>query len=329
LLLRPVSFVRSLAQGDNVSQGVVRTTAYEETVALFEATGGPLTGVISRPAVQPSRGAVLLCGGGWYGTITNRNRIYVRLARSLAIAGYDVLRFDWHGVGESTGHIDQFDLDSPFVEDVMAAGRYLRSQSQHDPVLVGVCFGARAALAAAHAGLPLSSLVLVSFPVPKPRDETRSEWYTNRLSLRDLARAAFQSAIISAIFDANARRVYRKAVRMKWRSVKASLGLASASRTRIRTRLTAQDLLLVLVHLHDRNVPTFFLFGEDDLALHSFALFSKGPLSSFLAETDSLVTIARASGHMHSFDTLASQDEFVAQVEAWITDDRPNVTIGA
>jgi uncharacterized protein len=291
-------------------------TAHDESGVWLETPSGPIAGIITRPVKPGSRGGVLLCGGGWYGTVTNRNRVYVRLARRLAAAGYHVLRFDWRGVGESAGHIERFDLEAPFVDDVVAAGRYLESESGGDLVVVGSCFGARAALAAATQDLSLRGLVLVSFPVPKPAVAMKSQWYSRRLSLAMLTRTASQAWAISGLLDARVRRMYRKVLKFKWRSLKARLRGRENPRTR--TQLKAGDLLSQLEQMVERNVSVLFFFGEDDLALHVFNEFAQGKLNPLLERPEPLVHIKCAPGDMHTFDTLAAQDEFLEHVTAWV-----------
>lgn len=64
-------------------------------------------------------GVITLTGGASI-TGIDRNRLYVRLARKLAARGFYVLRFDYHGVGESMGKA-QYDLEEPFVTDLDGA----------------------------------------------------------------------------------------------------------------------------------------------------------------------------------------------------------------
>jgi pimeloyl-ACP methyl ester carboxylesterase len=110
-------------------------------------------------------GVILLSGGNI--TRTHRNGMWVRAARTLAERGYASIRFDYHGVGDSTG-TTMFDLERPFLQDVQAvAGFLLRATGITRLALAATCFGARSALAAA---ARRDDVVLVAmFPTPLRR----------------------------------------------------------------------------------------------------------------------------------------------------------------
>jgi dienelactone hydrolase len=72
----------------------------------------------------------------------------VRLARAVARAGHVSFRFDYHGVGESTGATPVARRDAPFLDDLDAAFDWLRTQGCRRFLVVGSCFGAQTALLA-------------------------------------------------------------------------------------------------------------------------------------------------------------------------------------
>ena len=136
---------------------------------------------------MPTDIGVVICPGGWYGTSTNRNRVVVRLSRAIANLGHTVVRFDWHGVGDSSGEIDRFVLDRPFVGDVVAVCDSLSGAADR-LLVIGVCFGGRSALAAAPQLEILSGLVLVSFPFPA--EQTKADWRARKMGWRGVANVA-------------------------------------------------------------------------------------------------------------------------------------------
>jgi putative redox protein len=72
----------------------------------------------------------------------------VRISRSLAEAGFVVLRFDFTGVGESDGEFSDTNFSSN-LDDLVAAAGYLRSEIGSADLLVGHSLGGAAVLAAA------------------------------------------------------------------------------------------------------------------------------------------------------------------------------------
>lgn len=87
------------------------------------------------------RGAVLIAGPMG----AKRERAYrsiVLLSRTMADAGFDVLRFDYRGIGESTGDFNGLSL-SDWLDDVHACAGQLRTLAPGVPlVLLGIRTGA-------------------------------------------------------------------------------------------------------------------------------------------------------------------------------------------
>lgn len=139
--------------------------AHDEMPFYFPSGADMLFGVITSPVVEDSGFGILLLSGGVYVLSSNRNRMFVRLARILAGQGHRVLRIDYRGVGESTGIIDGYALDAPNVSDVRAAVDCLSAAGSERIVVVGSCFGARAALHAAVRYPSLAAMVLFACPL--------------------------------------------------------------------------------------------------------------------------------------------------------------------
>ncbi|MFC4856091.1 alpha/beta hydrolase [Actinophytocola glycyrrhizae] len=122
-------------------------------------------GVHTTPPGEASGVGVLMLSGGVYVLSTNRNRLFVRLARQLAGEGHHALRIDYRGVGESTGVIGGYALDDPNPLDVRAALDHLTAAGARRLVAVGSCYGARAAMHVAADEPALAAMVLFAPPV--------------------------------------------------------------------------------------------------------------------------------------------------------------------
>ena len=110
----------------------------------FGCHGEHLVGILSQPERSVSDlGVLIIVGGPQYRTGSHRQ--FVMLARSLARAGYPVLRFDVRGMGDSSGDLRNFAYLSDDIG--MAIDQFLNHQSEvRRVVLWGLCDGASAAL---------------------------------------------------------------------------------------------------------------------------------------------------------------------------------------
>jgi alpha/beta superfamily hydrolase len=257
--------------------------------ALFvDGPEGPLAAVVTAPEAPTGTG-VVICPGGWYGTSTNRNRVVVRLARSLAGLGHTVVRFDWHGVGDSGGEVDRFVLDRPFVGDVVAVSGRLSATTDR-LLVVGVCFGGRSALAAAPQMPSLAGLVLVSFPFPA--DQTKADWRARKVGWR------------GAMDVATNPELWRPAARWATRRIRPA---PAGPRARDIT-LTPGSFRADMAVLRERGVTVDLVFGADDLERVSFEALRRGPLGEYLERSRPGIDVAVTErGDLSSFRSLDSQ----------------------
>ena len=139
------------------------TRVYAEHPVFVPAGGERLAAVICAPAGEvEDLGVVLLTGGNY--TRTHRNRMWVRAARELAARGVPSIRFDYHGVGDSTGRV-VLQLEEPLDTDANGAADLLRRATGVSRLaFVATCFGGRTAMAAAAGRDDVGSITV--FPLP-------------------------------------------------------------------------------------------------------------------------------------------------------------------
>ena len=120
---------------------------YPEETTLFPCEGESLVGILAKPCTPSDTGVVIIVGGPQYRAGSHRQ--FVLLSRALAAAGYSVLRFDYRGMGDSSGAQRDFESAS---RDVGAAIDQLQQRvpTVQRIVLWGLCDGASAALLYCH-----------------------------------------------------------------------------------------------------------------------------------------------------------------------------------
>jgi exosortase A-associated hydrolase 1 len=183
-------------------------TCAEQAIS-FECGGETLIGVMAVPGpveggtspclgeASSDTGVVIVVGGPQYRAGSHRQ--FTVLARTLAAAGYPVLRFDYRGMGDSTGSHRDFESVN---EDVAAAiGALSRDQpGVRRVVLWGLCDGASAALLYLHATRD-SRVHAVCIANPWVRSEAGlarahvKHYYLQRLGQFEFWRKAFSGQV--------------------------------------------------------------------------------------------------------------------------------------
>ncbi len=119
---------------------------FKEQALTFGCAGETLVGILALPQSSEQRsatGIVVVVGGPQYRAGSHRQ--FTLLARAVAAAGYPVLRFDYRGMGDSTGaHRDFESVDEDMAAAIGAMLQYQQSVTR--VILWGLCDGASAAL---------------------------------------------------------------------------------------------------------------------------------------------------------------------------------------
>ncbi len=149
-------------------------TAWSER--FFEAKGRDgliRRGIVSTGSSAPTTFIVLAPAGLKYHV--GSHRLYVELARHLAMQGYGVLRFDPLGLGESDGQIAAAPIreiwatveQGRFVDDLLLVCQALRDQAGAKKIIAGgLCGGAiTAQLAAAKNPKLIQGLIALGTPI--------------------------------------------------------------------------------------------------------------------------------------------------------------------
>jgi exosortase A-associated hydrolase 1 len=147
-----------------------------EEPILFQADGNRLLGLLHRAIPLPeSVGVVVVVGGPQYRVGSHRQ--FVLLARFLAERSIPVLRFDYSGMGDSTGETRTFEnVDNDISAAVDALTQ--RVPQVRRVVLWGLCDGASAALMYAPRDPRVSGLVLLNPWVRTEAGLARSQLWT-------------------------------------------------------------------------------------------------------------------------------------------------------
>ena len=151
--------------------------------AVFFGKAGSLVGILTDPSPDSGRGlspAVILLNPG----IVHRvgpGRIYVKIARALAAAGFVVFRFDFSSIGDSGVRRDHLPFEKSAVQEAQDAMDWLNSaRGVQQFILLGGCSGAQVALETACSDRRVDGAILMNFVLAETDEQTESPERTNR-----------------------------------------------------------------------------------------------------------------------------------------------------
>lgn len=117
--------------------------SFIEQAFVFSCAGEELVGIVAKPECPQPTGVLMVVGGPQYRIGSHRQ--FLLLSRALADAGYTVMRFDYRGMGDSSGKLREFQTVN---EDIAAAiSAYSINFPQVERVVLwGLCDAASASL---------------------------------------------------------------------------------------------------------------------------------------------------------------------------------------
>lgn len=291
--------------------------ALEHRPVFFPAGEETIFGLFT-PAPAPTGAAVLILSGGLHGTSTvGRNRTFLRMAERLADAGYHVLRFDYHGIGESTGLAGGFGSDAPFATDAVAAARWLEGQGIDKIVLMGKCFGARLAWAAAGDIDGLAGVIAIDTPMRHYGKGERRITEHAHAGVVELARQTLRPGTLRGILDPKRRSSYRLIARAKLRALGDRMkGIASSEGNAADG--VSRSLVRSFERLVERQVPVLFLYGIEDAGYRAFQQAGEGQLGRLIERAGALTDVQTLAGEVEGFAYAELQELVVDAIIVWL-----------
>ncbi len=140
---------------------------YPKGNLFIPASHGQLEAILKGPAGTP-KGVGLVCHPHPLGGGTMHNKVVFRAAAGLVDAGLVTLRFNFRGVGASTGVHEEIPGG---LEDVRAALEYLEKVYPDEPItLAGFSFGSRTGMEVGMSDDRIVRLISIGTPIDKYSD---------------------------------------------------------------------------------------------------------------------------------------------------------------
>ncbi len=166
----------------------------EENPISFECQGDTLHGIIHSAASTQRRGILIVVGGPQ--TRVGSHRQFVLLARLLTENGFTVMRFDYRGMGDSSGEQRSFqNIDS----DIRCAlDSFLNAHTELSEIVIwGLCDAASAAMFYGYTDERVKGLVLLNpdtLTVTSTAKTILKHYYLQRIFDRELWQKIFDGS---------------------------------------------------------------------------------------------------------------------------------------
>lgn len=307
---------------------------YREEVARFGEKNG-LVGILTLPAENggasapvspsPARPAVLILTAGLLHR-AGPNRLYVKIARRLAHAGFVVLRFDFSGIGDSLPRADNLPLPVAAPLEVADAMNYLIARGLAENfILVGHCSGALVSLLASQKDARVAAIALIN---PEGGDQRwteydrikkESQYYANyygRDAMQDrdkwrrvlTGKASYgkiASNLVNGVFLMRLR-----ALRFRLENGKG----ASSEEASAENRAMAEEHFMPLL---GRGGAMLLLFSSGSSGLAQWRAQLGPELPRMEREYDLQLHLLTESDHL--ITPVAAQQQVCREIEAWAT----------
>lgn len=293
--------------GDDVTEVA---SSLQETPVFIPHGSEEQFAVVTEPTGDSNGIALVITSSGHWTTTVGTNRTFVRLARRLAGLGFTTVRFDYLGVGESSGGGRAYQLEELFTADVDAVVDWLRARGIRRFAFMGACYGARLAMDAAARTEGVVGVALAPAIVRDYEHGQRAE----SLPLSELARRALRVRTLRALRVPEQRRRYRRmAARRLRRYLTRGAGAGSGEFAWV-----SPLFLRPFERALDRGVRVLFVFGRDEDFYGDFCRGREGPLGRVLERGGDLVQILECDGSTHGLNTVAVQEDVIDAVTRFL-----------
>lgn len=295
-----------------------------EKVVLFGADKS-LIGILTTPSQHP-RGtlpAVVLLNAGLLHRV-GPNRIYVTIARSLADAGFTVLRFDFSGLGDSAPRADHMPYIESAPSEAQEAMEFLATTTGAERfLLMGHCAGAGISLLVASTDTRVSGAALINMEggdeewTEYDRMKKRSQQYAREYSGRALLDGGRWARLLSgrADYRSIARNVFKDTLwyRMKGYAFQTQQALRGRQEAGLAEQAARAERYLQPIAA--REAPLLLLHSEGSTGLLRLRTAFGSSLTNMQADGRIELVIIPQCDHL--FTLLDRQQRLCAVLAEW------------
>lgn len=241
------------------------------------------------------------------------NRLHVKIARKLAMAGFVGLRFDFAGVGDSPAHYDNLPFEKSAINQAQEAMDFLSSaRGIKQFILVGICAGADLALTIASYDSRVVGVVsLEGASIPTLRHYLKHHLFSYHSWRMAITRGKHEFRLIRDVIQTIRHTVLRSSMtQLRSLLIQKEKPSSKASFIEDLRMLTGRGVNLLLVYAKASRGFSYFMGHRDKVR----SLISSGKLHVEIIE-----------GSDHLFTLLSSQEHLLQMLQNWAREFRLDV----
>ena len=273
-----------------------------ERAALFGPTRS-LMGIVTEPVRAHGATidcAVILITAGLIHRV-GPNRLYVKIARTLAASGFGALRFDLSGIGDSNPRQDDVQMDQRAIVETKEAMEHLsETRGAKRFVLIGLCSGADDAFLTALVDTRVVGIVLIDPCLYSSLGFLLSSYSRRLFSLK--------SWISLLTGRSDLWKLVRETVRR--RSAATATDLVSDWK-----EIPADRFRTGLLELADRDVRILLVYSPGNSAFHNYKVGVQRKLGN--AGRPPALQVECVDGADHTFTRLRHQEALLDVIREW------------
>jgi pimeloyl-ACP methyl ester carboxylesterase len=305
--------------------------AKEECIEFRNPTGEVLRGILHTGAKEGARSASIICLNTGLNDMVGWHRLQVKVARFLAGNGYNVLRFDNAGIGDSEGEIGESSIVRIFSsietglwkEEARASVDFMADRfGDRLYYYLGFCGGGLTGIFAAVGDARVNGVINIAAPITLSSDEymEKTDPWTVKKQAQSYARKIFSLKSIYTFVSGKSdySEIYRSIsnfLKHKW-SGKYDEKVSREEGEEAIHNFNHRFYEAFLEYMKQQR-PALFYYAENDAAAWELKKHFLGKVQS-LRSVDRLFRYEEVQGANHIFSGVASQEKMKTDILEWL-----------
>jgi len=301
----------------------------EECIEFKNCEGIILRGILHKADVEKQK-ITFICLNTGLNDMAGWHGIQVKTARYLATNGYNVLRFDDSGIGDSDGLIEEesivnifSDIESGmFVQNAVAAVDYVKKSSPDDKIVyLGFCGGGLTAIHAAAYDKRVFGIIDIGGPITLSSNEYLQKvdpWVVKK-NFDNYRSKIFKLRPWINFFSnkGDYKTIFKSLIYYLKHKIKGEYGETIKADIQVKTLNLNNKFFESFIKFSSSKRPVLFFYAEIDSATWEFKKYFLNIYKQSNFWDDKFHTYIEAEKANHILSSLESQEKLRREIMSW------------